>query len=58
VGENRLIGVGQEATAQGRPTGMQVSLFDVTDPAAPRRLDGVLASNLSTLKQVGWVDLK
>ncbi|MCO8275310.1 beta-propeller domain-containing protein [Actinoplanes sp. TRM 88003] len=39
VGENRLIGIGQEATTQGRPTGTQVSLFDVTDPADPRRLD-------------------
>ncbi|NMO54457.1 benzoate transporter [Actinoplanes sp. TBRC 11911] len=38
VGENRLVGIGQEATTQGRATGMQVSLFDVTDPAAPARL--------------------
>ncbi|MBL7261457.1 beta-propeller domain-containing protein [Paractinoplanes lichenicola] len=39
VGENRLIGIGQEADDQGRPLGLQVSLFDVTDPAAPKRLD-------------------
>ncbi|MCY1141277.1 beta-propeller domain-containing protein [Actinoplanes sp. Pm04-4] len=39
VGENRLIGIGQEADTRGVPTGTQVSLFDVTDPAAPRRLD-------------------
>ncbi|TDO39574.1 beta-propeller domain-containing protein [Paractinoplanes brasiliensis] len=39
AGENRLIGIGQEADAQGRPQGVQVSLFDVSDPAAPKRLD-------------------
>jgi uncharacterized secreted protein with C-terminal beta-propeller domain len=39
VGENRLVGIGQEADAQGVPTGLQVSLFDVTDPATPKRLD-------------------
>jgi len=38
VGENRLIGIGQEASDQGRLTGTQVSLFDTTDPAHPRRL--------------------
>ncbi|MEV4345366.1 beta-propeller domain-containing protein [Actinoplanes sp. NPDC049596] len=39
AGENQLIGIGQEATADGRPVGTQISLFDVSDPAAPRRLD-------------------
>ncbi|HSH59494.1 MAG TPA: beta-propeller domain-containing protein, partial [Acidimicrobiales bacterium] len=38
VGEHRLIGVGQEATEQGRPVGTQVSLFDVSDPGSPERL--------------------
>ncbi|HWG99328.1 MAG TPA: beta-propeller domain-containing protein, partial [Pilimelia sp.] len=38
VGDGRLIGVGQEATAQGRTEGTQVSLFDVSDPSRPRRL--------------------
>ncbi|WP_329789878.1 beta-propeller domain-containing protein [Lentzea sp. DG1S-22] len=38
AGEGKLIGVGQEATSQGRTTGTQVSLFDVSDPASPRRL--------------------
>ncbi|MEW9546808.1 beta-propeller domain-containing protein [Nonomuraea sp. NPDC050783] len=36
--EGRLIGIGQEASAQGRTMGTQISLFDVSDPAAPRRL--------------------
>ncbi|WP_327585701.1 beta-propeller domain-containing protein [Nonomuraea sp. NBC_00507] len=37
-GEGRLIGIGQEASEQGRTLGTQVSLFDVSDPASPRRL--------------------
>ncbi|WP_250031806.1 beta-propeller domain-containing protein [Paractinoplanes maris] len=39
VGEDRLIGIGQEADARGVPSGLQVSLFDVADPAGPKRLD-------------------
>ena len=38
AGDGRLIGVGQEATGQGRTTGTQVSLFDVSNPASPQRL--------------------
>jgi len=38
VGDGRLIGIGQEADTQGRRQGTQVSLFDVSDPAEPRRL--------------------
>jgi Beta propeller domain len=38
VGEGRLVGIGQEADARGAVRGSQVSLFDVSDPAAPRRL--------------------
>jgi hypothetical protein len=38
LGNGRLIGVGQEADANGRVQGTQVSLFDVSDPAAPKRL--------------------
>jgi uncharacterized secreted protein with C-terminal beta-propeller domain len=40
VGDGRLIGVGQQTDAKGRPLGTQVSLFDVSDPAAPRKLSG------------------
>lgn len=36
VGDGRLLGVGQEATTDGRTTGTQVSLFAVDGP--PRRL--------------------
>ncbi|MGC4806517.1 beta-propeller domain-containing protein [Micromonospora sp. DT233] len=38
AGEGRLLGVGQEADARGRTQGLQVSLFDVADPARPTRL--------------------
>ncbi|MDP9862981.1 MULTISPECIES: beta-propeller domain-containing protein [Streptosporangium] len=38
AGDGRLIGLGQEASEKGRTLGTQVSLFDVSDPAAPRRL--------------------
>lgn len=38
VGEDLLLGVGAEASDQGRRTGGQVSLFDVSDLAKPRRL--------------------
>lgn len=39
IGEDRLIGVGQDANDQGRVSGTQISLFDVSDLAKPQRLD-------------------
>jgi uncharacterized secreted protein with C-terminal beta-propeller domain len=38
AGDGRLIGIGQEADKNGRTQGTQVSLFDVADPANPKRL--------------------
>ncbi|HEX4979198.1 MAG TPA: beta-propeller domain-containing protein [Acidimicrobiales bacterium] len=38
VGEGRLLGIGQNATDQGRRLGSQLSLFDVSDPANPKQL--------------------
>ncbi|GGM70425.1 hypothetical protein GCM10012275_46000 [Longimycelium tulufanense] len=38
VGEGRVLGVGQEATLQGRALGTQISLFDTSDPARPTRI--------------------
>jgi uncharacterized secreted protein with C-terminal beta-propeller domain len=38
AGDGRVIGVGQEASEQGRVQGTQVALFDVSDPATPRRI--------------------
>jgi len=39
IGEDRLIGVGQDANDQGRVSGTQISLFDVGNLASPQRLD-------------------
>ncbi|HVL96901.1 MAG TPA: beta-propeller domain-containing protein [Solirubrobacteraceae bacterium] len=41
AGEDLLIGVGQDATEEGWRTGTQISLFDVSNPAAPARLQHV-----------------
>ena len=41
IGEHRLLGVGQDATDTGRVQGTQLSLFDVADPANPKRLANV-----------------
>ncbi|MER7459040.1 beta-propeller domain-containing protein [Micromonospora sp. NPDC126480] len=39
LADGRLLGVGQEADRNGRVQGVQVSLFDVRDPARPVRVD-------------------
>ena len=39
AGDDRLLGVGQNADEQGMTLGAQVSLFDVRDAADPARLD-------------------
>jgi hypothetical protein len=41
LGEQRLIGMGQDASLQGVTRGAQAALFDVTDLTAPRQLDVV-----------------
>ena len=38
VGEGRLLGVGRDATLEGQDQGLLVSLFDVSDPTAPRQI--------------------
>ncbi|WP_130011340.1 beta-propeller domain-containing protein [Serinicoccus sediminis] len=38
VGEDLLLGVGQDASDDGVTTGLQVSLFDLSDPAAPTQV--------------------
>ena len=39
IGHDRLLGVGIDATSQGRARGAQVSVFDVSDLAHPVRVD-------------------
>jgi uncharacterized secreted protein with C-terminal beta-propeller domain len=38
IGEDLLLGVGQDATEEGRSTGTQISIFDVSDLRKPTRL--------------------
>ncbi len=39
VGDGLLLGIGQDATDEGRVLGVQASLFDVSDLRHPRRID-------------------
>lgn len=41
AGDGLLLGIGQDATDEGRVLGTQFSLFDVTDPANPQRVDQI-----------------
>ena len=41
IGDGLLIGIGQDASEEGRTTGTQVSVFDVSNPANPTRLHQV-----------------
>ena len=48
LGGGLLLGVGQNADPRtGQPLGLQVSLFDVSDPSSPTRLDQVDLSSRS-----------
>ena len=38
IGDDLLLGIGQDATEEGRPLGTQVSIFDVSDLRRPTRL--------------------
>jgi uncharacterized secreted protein with C-terminal beta-propeller domain len=42
LGDGLLLGVGQDATAEGRVLGTQVSTFDLSDLAAPKAVDTVM----------------
>jgi uncharacterized secreted protein with C-terminal beta-propeller domain len=48
VGDHELLGIGQDATPEGRQAGTQLSLFDVADPAAPRLLSKVKLGQFSS----------
>jgi hypothetical protein len=41
VGDGLLLGIGQDATKDGSTLGTLASLFDVSDPSRPRRLDSL-----------------
>lgn len=52
LGDNLLLGVGQDATDQGRTLGAKLSLFDVANPAAPTELSTWVLPNASS--NVEW----
>jgi len=52
VGDGLLLGIGQDATDQGRTIGTQVSLFDVSDSSDPRKIDGITFDN--AYSQAEW----
>lgn len=52
VEDGLLLGIGQEADPDGRIKGTQVSLFDVTDPLDPIRLDQIHLTDASS--EVEW----
>lgn len=41
VGDGLVLGVGQDATTEGRTTGTQMSLFDVSDPTNPQLVNSL-----------------
>jgi len=45
VGDDALLGVGQDADLDGRVRGLQASLFDVSDPEDPARIDRYTMEN-------------
>lgn len=42
VGENLLLGIGQDADASGVTRGVKLSLFDVSNPAKPKEIDSLI----------------
>ncbi len=52
LGKDLLLGIGQDADAEGRTLGMQVSLFDVSDPTNPRRLQKITLKD--AWSEVDW----
>ena len=52
IGDDLLLGVGQDATEEGVTKGTQLSVFDVTDPSAPALVDQVQVAGGSS--DVEW----
>jgi hypothetical protein len=48
MGDDLLLGVGQDADERGMTKGTQLSLFDVADPADPQRIDQVTLADGSS----------
>ena len=56
VGENLLLGVGQEANQDGVIEGLQISLFDTSDPTDPRRVNQLLLEDILDLGEADNID--
>ena len=54
VGEDLLLGVGQEATDDGRVRGLQLSLFDVSDLARPTRVQKLRLGGRFSSSEAEW----
>ncbi len=54
LGDGLLMGIGQDATDQGRTTGAQVSLFDVSDIDNPTRIDTLSLGGENSHSIVQW----
>jgi uncharacterized secreted protein with C-terminal beta-propeller domain len=54
VADDLLLGVGQEATDDGRVQGLQLSLFDVSDLARPVRVQQVQLGTRFSSSEVEW----
>jgi uncharacterized secreted protein with C-terminal beta-propeller domain len=52
LGNDLLLGVGQDATKEGSVKGTQMSVFDVSDPSSPSRMDQVRVSGGNS--EVEW----
>ena len=58
LGSGRLLGVGQDADpSTGQPTGLQLSLFDVSDSYNPRLLDQLKPVPTSRWELIGWPEV-
>ena len=56
VGENLLLGVGQEADQDGRIEGLQISLFDTSDPTDPQRINQLLLQDALDLDEADNIE--
>ena len=45
IGEDKLLGIGQDADAEGRRRGVKIELFDISDFENPSSLDSIVLSN-------------
>ncbi len=54
LGDGLLMGVGQDATDEGRTTGAQISLFDVSDMDNPTRIDTLSIGGENSSSMVQW----